>query len=139
MRLKLEDERQALASFVKKFDSLSTALPLPSLPITKLNPPMPVPGGAAAVFAQRQRSRMQSLDLDINMSTVTETDSPIRLGATMGADQSLLDEEWDAILDVSFGEEASKAAMASAPGKRRSVAPSSPTRDVFCEKENLPA
>lgn len=135
--MKLEDERQALAAFVRKFDSLSTGLPLPSLPSTKLNPPMPTPGGAAALFAQRQRTRMHSLEMDMSMSTVAETESPIRLDmGSMASGQSLLEEEWDQVLDVSFGDDV--AAKPPTPG-RRSLLPSSSSRDVLGGKENLPS
>ncbi|TEB23012.1 kinesin-domain-containing protein [Coprinellus micaceus] len=48
-RLKLEGERQALASFVSKFDSLGGS--------SKLDPPMPREGGAAAAFAERQQMK----------------------------------------------------------------------------------
>ncbi|EMD40019.1 hypothetical protein CERSUDRAFT_46407 [Gelatoporia subvermispora B] len=96
-RLKLEDERQALASFVKRFDTLwlSTGVPLPS---TMLNPPMPTPGGAASIFAQRQRTRLASGEL--SMPALTETDSPLRINGVV--EPSLLEEEWDDVKDVSF-------------------------------------
>ncbi|KAI0953490.1 hypothetical protein AcW1_007692 [Taiwanofungus camphoratus] len=127
MRVKLEEERQALAAFVKKFDALGLG---GSLPVsTKLNPPMPTPGGAAAVFAQRQRSRMQSTEFDAPMSTVAETDSPMRLGA---GQPSLLEEEWDDVNDVSFGDEKPLAFPTSKPGSASS------RRGIFGEKENLP-
>lgn len=128
MRVKLEEERQALAAFVKKFDALGLGGSLPVLS-TKLNPPMPTPGGAAAVFAQRQRSRMQSTEFDAPMSTVAETDSPMRLGA---GQPSLLEEEWDDVNDVSFGDEKPLAFPTSKPGSASS------RRGIFGEKENLP-
>lgn len=96
--MKLEEERQALAAFVKKFDALGLAGGI-SLPPTKLNPPMPTPGGAAAVFAERQRNRLQSLEM--SMATVAETDSPIRVAVPVTA-PSLLEEQWDALEDVSI-------------------------------------
>lgn len=117
VRMKLEEERQALAAFVKKFDALG--LGALSLPPTKLNPPLPTPGGAAAVFAERQRNRLQAADLA--MATVAETESPIRV-ALPAAEPSLLEEQWDALEDVSF--EAEKLVRT----------PSSPGRG----KENLP-
>ena len=94
--MKLEEERQALAAFVKKFDSLGLSTSL-ALPPTKLNPPMPTPGGAAAVFAERQRNRLSMSEF--SMSTVAE--SPIRVNMET-AGPSLLEEQWDALEDVSF-------------------------------------
>ena len=142
--MKLENERQALEAFVRKFDSLSTGLPLPSLPTatSKLNPPMPTPGGAAALFAQRQRSRMHSLELDMSMATVVEKESPVRLGIpSMSSEQSLLEEEWDPVLDVSFGDEAPGKVPAPPPPsvRRHSLLSSSSSRDVLGGKENLPS
>jgi len=130
--MKLEEERQALAAFVKKFDSLglSTGLPLPP---TKLNPPMPTPGGAAALFAQRQRSRMHSFEFEAPMSTLAETDSPLRLGA---GQPSLLEEEWDAVDDVSFGEDKLiLPPVSKSDAKKKSH---SPVRGVLDQKENMP-
>lgn len=122
-RLKLEEERQALAAFVQKFDSLATGgLGLP-LPPTKLRPPLPTPGGAAAVFAERQRYRES---LGMTMSTVMETDSPMR--PVIPAEPSLLEEQWDALDDMSF--EAAASDKASRLGS---------VKAVFGKmKENLP-
>jgi len=65
MRVKLENERQALAAFVSKFDALGLGgLGLPSIPVSSLltttpfNPPKPTPGGANAIFAERQENRL---------------------------------------------------------------------------------
>ncbi|KAF8660905.1 hypothetical protein AX16_001533 [Volvariella volvacea WC 439] len=58
IRTRLEDERRALAAFVSKFDSLSFSSP-PSSTTSKLQPPLPTPGGAAAAFAERQQQRTQ--------------------------------------------------------------------------------
>ncbi|KAH9942896.1 kinesin-domain-containing protein [Amylocystis lapponica] len=123
-RVKLEEERQALAAFVKKFDALGLSS---TLPPTKLNPPLPTPGGAAALFAQRQRSRVQT-ELE-QTSSIAEVDSPLRLGA--GA-PSLLEEEWDPVDDVSFEEKPML------PKGRK--ASHSPSRGVFRShaKENVP-
>lgn len=98
MRTKLEEERQALAAFVKKFDALGLAGP--SLVPTKLNPPLPTPGGAAAVFAERQRNRLLAV-VDADLGTVRENDSPMRVPVGVG-EPSLLEEQWDALEDVSF-------------------------------------
>ena len=94
--MKLEEERQALAAFVKKFDALG--LGGLSLPPTKLNPPMPTPGGAAAVFAERQRNRL--LAMETSMATVAEADSPLRVTIST-TEPSLLEENWDALEDIS--------------------------------------
>ncbi|KAI0731971.1 kinesin-domain-containing protein [Fomitopsis betulina] len=130
-RLKLEDERQALAAFVRKFDALGLGAGLPMAVPSKLNPPMPQPGGAAAVFAQRQRSRMQSMDPEPTMAPVAETDSPMRLPAI---EPSLLEEEWDAVEDVSFGDDRP---FFPSPTKGRKAS-HSPTRGVLGAKENMP-
>ncbi|EKM51774.1 uncharacterized protein PHACADRAFT_262108 [Phanerochaete carnosa HHB-10118-sp] len=119
VRMKLEEERQALAAFVKKFDSLG--LGDLSLPPTKLNPPMPTPGGAAVVFAERQRNRL--LAMETSMATVTEVDSPFRVSVS-AIEPSLLEERWDTLDDVSVD-------MDGIP-----KAPSSLIREE--EKENLP-
>ena len=93
MRMKLEDERQALAAFVKKFDSLGLGGPV--FPVSsKLQPPLPTPGGAAALFAQRQKNRTSALQSDHSMPPVAESESPLRLG-TEHTTPSLLEEEWD--------------------------------------------
>ncbi|CCM02201.1 uncharacterized protein FIBRA_04281 [Fibroporia radiculosa] len=132
MRVKLEEERQALAAFVRKFDSLglglSSGVPLSQ---SKLHPPMPTPGGAAALFAQRQRSRIQPLEADTTMAIVEEVDSPMRFGA---GQPSLLEEEWDAVDDVSFGED--KLILPLKGGSRKGS--HSPVRDVLGRKENVP-
>ncbi|OSX59774.1 hypothetical protein POSPLADRAFT_1048250 [Postia placenta MAD-698-R-SB12] len=131
-RMKLEDERQALAAFVRKFDALGLGSALPP-PSTKLNPPMPTPGGAAAVFAQRQRDRLQLSGFDAPMSTLAETDSPMRLGA---GQPSLLEEEWDAVDDVSFGDD--KPFLPSALKASSRKQSHSPVRDILRGKENVP-
>lgn len=111
MRMKLEEERQALAAFVKKFDALGLGGLGLSLPPTKLNPPLPTPGGAAAVFAERQRNRMLGmLEADLAMSTVPETDSPMRMGV-VPVEPSLLEEQWDSLDDVSFDASPTKAPL----------------------------
>lgn len=102
-----------------------------TLPPTKLRPPMPVPGGAAAVFAERQRNRAQAME-DLAMSTVAEQDSPIRLGAE-DVQPSLLEEEWDGADDVSFELE-----KVLAPGGKMRKGAQSPVKEIFGEKENVP-
>ncbi|KAL0572588.1 Kinesin-like protein kip2 [Marasmius crinis-equi] len=64
-RIKLEDERRALAAFVSKFDSLGLGFTLPSTSspssrrtsAASIVPPMPSPRGAAAAFAERKHLR----------------------------------------------------------------------------------
>ncbi|KAL4251230.1 Kinesin-like protein [Abortiporus biennis] len=132
LRMKLEEERQALAAFVKKFDALGLGNSLP-LPPTKLRPPLPTPGGAAAVFAGRQRNRLQELS---TMETLVETESPIRLSTTavasgLASEPSLLEEQWDASVDDMSFEVVERMLK---PG---ASAPQSPVREVFGEKENV--
>ncbi|KAH9891735.1 kinesin-domain-containing protein [Cubamyces lactineus] len=143
MRMKLEEERQALAAFVRKFDQLGLGgLGAPPLPPAKFNPPMPTPGGAAAVFAQRQRSRVSTLKAEPTMEPLAETESPIRLGGVSAAEPSLLEEEWDAVIDeVSI--ELEKTGMSMSPtitksGLAMRKLNQSPVREVLSEKENVP-
>ena len=143
MRMKLEEERQALAAFVRKFDQLGLGgLGAPPLPPAKFNPPMPTPGGAAAVFAQRQRNRVSALKGEPAMEPLTETESPIRLGGVSVAEPSLLEEEWDAVVDeVSI--ELEKTGMSMSPtitksGLAMRKLNQSPVREVLSQKENVP-
>ncbi len=136
--MKLEEERQALAAFVKKFDQLGLGgLVAPPLPPTKFNPPMPTPGGAAAVFAQRQLSRISMLKSEPPLAPLAETESPIRLGG-IAAEPSLMEEQWeDIIADVSI--EMEKTGMS--PTKSGFVSrklSQSPVREVLSQKENVP-
>ncbi|KAI9058464.1 kinesin-domain-containing protein [Trametes sanguinea] len=143
MRMKLEEERQALAAFVRKFDQLGLGgLTAPPLPPGKFNPPMPTPGGAAALFAQRQRSRVSALKAEPAMEPLAETESPIRLGGVSVAavEPSLLEEEWDGVLDdVSIDLELEKTGMSplkTGPPSRKLN--QSPVREVLSQKENVP-
>lgn len=103
MRLKMEGEREALAAFVRKFDSIGLSSTTPTIPPTKLHPPLPTPGGAAAVFAERQRNRLNVLDGKM-MSPLLEVDSPVRVNVPvpLAAEPSLLEERWDAMDDMSL-------------------------------------
>lgn len=126
MRMKLEVERQALASFVSKFDSLA--------PSKISNLPMPTPGGAHAAFAERQQAkqaRVTAIDsgsfasyLFSNRKTTTATtasdslqnsnaileqESPVRLSDSMKNQPSLLEqampeEDFATMSDMSFDE-----------------------------------
>ena len=138
MRIKLEEERHALAAFVKKFDQLGLGGPV--IPPSKLNPPMPTPGGAAAVFAQRQKTKVSQLR-EHSMAPLAETESPIRLGSEH-AQKSLLEEEWDTVEEVDISIELEKNGVAMSPPKAGLAAArrgsQSPTREILSEKENLP-
>jgi len=58
MRVKLENERQALTAFVSKFDT-GVGLGLPSLStFTPFNPPKPTPGGVDVIFAKTQKNHL---------------------------------------------------------------------------------
>ncbi|KAH8104743.1 kinesin-domain-containing protein [Cristinia sonorae] len=129
VRMKLEEERQALAAFVKKFDALGLGNSI-ALPQTKLKPPMPSPGGAAAVFAERQHRQVRNLSLDLD--TVVEA-SPIRLSSAVAAEPSLLEEQWDGMEDASF--EIVEKLLSEKSSKS---SPGSPLKEVFAEKENMP-
>jgi centromeric protein E len=95
MRMRLEEERKALAAFVQKFDTLMTGGI--GLPLSKLRSPMPTEGGANAIYAERQRSRESP---GLTMATVMEIDSPMR--HAIPSEPSLLEEQWDALDDLSF-------------------------------------
>ncbi|TCD70868.1 Kinesin-like protein kip2 [Steccherinum ochraceum] len=129
MRLKLEEERQALAAFVKKFDALGLGSSI-VLPPTKLKPPMPNPGGAAAVFAERHQRQNKNLSLELD--PVAEA-SPVRFTAA-AAEPSLLEEQWDGLDETSF-----EIVEKLLSDKSTRSSPSSPLREVFAAKENVPA
>ena len=138
MRMKLEDERQALAAFVKKFDSLGLGGPV--FPVSsKLQPPLPTPGGAAALFAQRQKTRTSALQSDHPMPPVAESESPLRLG-TEHTTPSLLEEEWDGgEADVSIElEKVGSLPAVTKSGLAARKASRSPVREVLSAKENVP-
>ena len=121
MRIKLEEERRALAAFVSKFDSLG----LGGLMSTKKKLPMPTPGGATAAFAERQQNK--------DSSTLEAADSPVKIEMSRVRGQPNLleqmpEEEWSMVEDMSFDEKDFKAGS-----KLRA-------KDVLLGgKENLPA
>ncbi|KAG1732442.1 P-loop containing nucleoside triphosphate hydrolase protein [Suillus paluster] len=131
-RIKLEEERRALAAFVSKFDSLGLGLSSSALP-SKLKPPKPMPGGASAAFAERQQSRAA------NMAPAIIEDaecSPVRVDfSNMKAQPSLLDqmpeEEWCFMDDMSFEMES----VRHKSGLKRSE---SPDKAILSSKENIP-
>lgn len=162
MRLKLENERQALAAFVSKFDALGLGglgLPPISASSTSLpfNPPKPTPGGANAIFAERQKNRLLIGSLEPfkiaetnepgSNSDANVTESPLKPAAKarMENQPSLLEEEWEGISmhAEDFESEAMVAVKAAAPVKERRnsffKAIGVEVKDVFgMGKENVP-
>ncbi|KIK37238.1 hypothetical protein CY34DRAFT_810523 [Suillus luteus UH-Slu-Lm8-n1] len=130
LRIKLEEERRALASFVSKFDSLglgSSGLP------SKLKPAKPTPGGASAAFAERQQSRASN----VAHAIIEDVEcSPVRVDlSNLKAQPSLLDqmpeEEWCIMDDVSFE-------MESVRHKSGVTRPENTDKNVLWSKENIP-
>ena len=164
MRVKLENERQALAAFVSKFDALGLGgLGLPPIPISStstsipFNPPKPTPGGANAIFAERQKNRLvvsplESLTIaETNESSlnpnVNLNESPLRPStkAKVENQPSLLEEEWEGVsMHAEDFEEAmiTAAVRAKEKEKRGSFLKTIgvDVKDVFgMGKENVPA
>ena len=156
MRVKLENERQALAAFVSKFDALGlgglglTPIPVSSPPIP-FNPPKPTPGGANAIFAERQKNRLvvsplESLKItETNEPGANVTDSPLRVTTRTKVENqpSLLEEEWEGVSMHVEDFEAESIAIASVPvkEKRNSFLKTigAEVKDVFgMGKENVP-
>ncbi|KAI0310930.1 P-loop containing nucleoside triphosphate hydrolase protein [Amylostereum chailletii] len=127
MRMQLEDERRALAAFVTRFDSLTSAPP--TLPL------MPTPGGAQAAFAERQQQRQRNLSrLNSSLGVVEEreSDSPFKLVGAGGP--SLLEEQMQWEDEESF-ELLDKPVPVAKGVKGRAQ---SPVKEVLGGKENLP-
>lgn len=130
LRIKLEEERRALASFVSKFDSLG--LGCSALP-SKLKPAKPTPGGASAAFAERQHSRASN----VAHAIIEDVEcSPVRVDlSNLKAQPSLLDqmpeEEWCIMDDVSFE-------MESVRHKSGATRLESADKNVLWSKENIP-
>lgn len=114
MRLKLENERQALAAFVSKFDALGLGgLGLPPISTSSMsmsapfNPPKPTPGGANAIFVERQKNRSVVNPLEsLKITEANEpgpnsnvTESPLRPSTKVKLENqpSLLEEEWEGV------------------------------------------
>lgn len=106
LRVKLEEERRALAAFVSKFDSLGLggfSFGGPSSPAkSTAKPPMPSPGGAQAKFAERQQNKLNALE-----------ESPLKIDLTGGVNglkggpsllEQMPEEEWSMVSDMSFDE-----------------------------------
>lgn len=132
LRVKLEEERRALAAFVSKFDSLGlgagSLLPSSSAPAS--GPPAVVPGaGKAKSFL----SRIASGRLGV---VAEETESPMRMRIDLKSQPSLLDqtpeEEWSLMEDVSFEMEMGKGK----PGNGRRT--ENPLKGLLGRKENIP-
>ena len=163
MRMKLENERQALAAFVSKFDALGLGgLGLPPISVTSapipFNPPKPTPGGANAIFAERQKNRLLVGSLEpfkitetnepVSNSDVNVTESPLRPSTKTKLENqpSLLEEEWEGISmhAEDFESEAKATLNATAPVKEKRnsflKAIGVDVKDVFgMGKENFPA
>lgn len=98
-RAALEEERRALAAFVRTFDALGlglgTCAPAP------LHVPRPVAGGAPAAFAERQQNRGTGRTQG---SIAEEAEgSPLRVlldGPSLL--EQMPEEEWSVVEDVSF-------------------------------------
>ncbi|KAJ7935660.1 kinesin-like protein [Mycena leptocephala] len=148
IRLQLEEERQALAAFVSKFDSLGLGLLSAASSPVKV---MPSPGGASAAFAGRREARQQHLTMQSTGETSVDS-SPIRMSLDLsmngkvGAHPSLLEqtpeEDWTALGDMSFeqgfeAESGQDARWGSRVGKNFRVV----SGKIFgiSAKENLPA
>ena len=164
MRLKLENERQALAAFVSKFDALGLGgLGLPPIPVSStstsipFNPPKPTPGGANAIFAERQKNRLVMGSLDsFKISETNEpglnsdpkvTESPLRPSTKTKIENqpSLLEEEWEGVSmhAEDFESETVVRVTAAAPVKEKKnsflKAIGAEMKDVFgMGKENVP-
>ena len=155
MRLKLENERQALAAFVSKFDALGLGgLGLPPIPVSSttsvpFNPPKPTPGGANAIFTERQKNRLvgplESFKIaETNESGANVTDSPLRVSRVKVENQpSLLEEEWEGV-SMHVEDFEPETVLASVPAKEKKgsflKAIGAEVKDVFeMGKENVPA
>ena len=155
MRVKLENERQALAAFVSKFDALGLGgLGLPSIPVSSLststpfNPPKPTPGGANAIFAERQKNRLvvgplESLKItETNETGMGVAESPLRVStkAKVEGQPSLFEEEWEGV-SMHVEDFEPEAVITSVPSKRGSFLKTigAEVKDVFgMGKENMP-
>ncbi|KAG2009468.1 kinesin [Coprinopsis cinerea AmutBmut pab1-1] len=81
LRTKLEVERQALAAFVSKFDSLGLGLGISAPPpSSKLNPPKLAEGGAMQVFAERQQAKQNQ---SAQVSSASMIPSTPKIGTSM--------------------------------------------------------
>lgn len=163
MRAKLENERQALAAFVSKFDALGLGgLGLPPISVSPtpihFNPPKPTPGGANAIFAERQKNRLVVGSLDSFKiaetnepgpnADVSVTESPLRPSAKTRAENqpSLLEEEWEGVSMNAddFESDAMMTVNAAVPVKEKRTSflktIGAEVKDVFgMGKENVPA
>jgi centromeric protein E len=163
--MKLETERQALAAFVSKFDSLGLGgLGLPPISVSPIsttipfNPPKPTPGGANAIFAERQKNRLLVGSMEpFKIAETNEpgpnsdtnvTESPLRPSTKTKLEHqpSLLEEEWEGVSmhAEDFESEAMMTVSAAAPvkDKRNSFLRSigAEVKDAFgMGKENVPA
>jgi centromeric protein E len=137
--MKLEGERRALAAFVQKFDALGSGGLVLQTNLTSGSsgaapkPPLPVPGGASAIFAERQRHRKGGI-LDV---VETDENSPFKVERVKIESQpSLLEEQWDGVGDELSFEQEPMGLGKKASGAKRSE---SPMKEILIGKENLPA
>ena len=157
MRVKLENERQALAAFVSRFDALGLGgLGVPPIPASSLststpfNPPKPTPGGANAIFAERQKNRLVVGPLDslkiaeTNEPSTNGTESPLRVSTKTKVENqpSLFEEEWEGV-SMHAEDFEPEAVLVSVPLKDKKSsflkAIGAEVKDVFgMGKENLP-
>jgi centromeric protein E len=129
-RVLLEEERRALAAFVSKFDALGLG-GLASA-VGEGTPPSKL-RGAQAVFAERQRNRplTQAMPSIVDASPAKpdmEHSLPLMAHTSLLLEETP-DADWSVVDDVSFDTELPVSAKA----------PPLTARDVFGQKENLPA
>lgn len=128
LRVKLEEERRALAAFVSKFDALG-------LGVGSLLPASSVPASASASMGSgRVKSYLSKIGIGSGGLGVVAEESPMRID--LKNQPSLLDqtpeEEWSMMEDVSFEVEIGKGKLVS--GRRAE----SQLKEVLGRKENIP-
>lgn len=130
VRVKLEEERRALAAFVSKFDALGlaggSALPPSSMSLSG-------PTGAPAPLG-KAKSYLSRIGSSVLGVVAEETESPMRIDLKNQPsllDQTL-DEDWSMMEDVSFEMDLGKGKLGN--GKRAE----SSLKGVFGRRENIP-
>jgi centromeric protein E len=133
LRVKLEEERRALAAFVSKFDALGLGAGslLPAASSVSISGSVSAPG---SMGSGRVKSYLSKIGLG-GLGVVTEeTESPMRIN--LKNQPSLLDqtpeEEWSLMEDVSFEMEIGKGKLVN--GRRAE----SSLKEVLGRKENIP-
>lgn len=128
-RIKLEEERRALAAFVSKFDALGMGrgnmIPLSSVSVSG--------SGSAPGVLGKAKSYLSKIGGGLGV-VAEEVESPMRVD--LKNQPSLLEqtpeEEWSMMEDVSFEMDVGKGKLVS--GKRVE----SPLKEIFGKKENIP-